>query len=36
LLLKRPVDDLKYQVAHRFEFQNLPVTTTQGNLFGSL
>ncbi|MEO5945113.1 MAG: 2'-5' RNA ligase family protein [Ferruginibacter sp.] len=40
LLLKRPVDEsdsyrIKYQVAQRFEFQNLPVNTTQGNLFGS-
>jgi 2'-5' RNA ligase len=34
LLLKRPVDELKYQVAGRFEFQNLPVTTKQGELFG--
>lgn len=38
LLLKRPVDEsdsyrIKYQVAQRFEFQNLPVATTQGNLF---
>ncbi|MEO7044388.1 MAG: hypothetical protein ABI091_03715, partial [Ferruginibacter sp.] len=33
LLLKRPVDDLKYQVVQHFEFQNLPVNTTQGNLF---
>ena len=35
LLLKRPVGEIKYEVAHRFEFQNLPVTTTQGDLFGS-
>ena len=34
LLLKRPVGELKYQVAGRFEFQNLPVTTKQGELFG--
>jgi len=33
LLLKRPVGELKYQVAGRFEFQNLPVTTKQGELF---
>jgi 2'-5' RNA ligase len=33
LLLKRPVDELKYQIAMRFEFQNLPVTTKQGELF---
>jgi hypothetical protein len=25
---------LKYQVAGSFEFQNLPVTTKQGELFG--
>lgn len=34
LLLKRPVGEFKYQIAGRFEFQNLPVTTTQGALFG--
>ncbi len=33
LLLKRPVGELKYQIAQRFEFQNLPVNTTQGELF---
>jgi len=33
LLLKRPVGELKYQVVQRFEFQNLPVTTKQGELF---
>jgi 2'-5' RNA ligase len=33
LLLKRPVGELKYQIAKRFEFQNLPVTTKQGALF---
>jgi len=33
LLLKRPLDEKKYQVVHRFEFQNLPVTTKQGELF---
>lgn len=33
LLLKRPVGEMKYQIAGRFEFQNLPVTTTQGALF---
>ncbi len=31
--LKRPVDEKKYQVVQRFEFQNLPVTTKQGQLF---
>ncbi|MBC7888504.1 MAG: 2'-5' RNA ligase family protein [Ferruginibacter sp.] len=33
LLLKRPVGEMKYEIAQRFEFQNLPVTTTQGALF---
>ena len=33
LLLKRPVGEIKYQIAGRFEFQNLPVTTIQGGLF---
>ncbi|MEO6547039.1 MAG: 2'-5' RNA ligase family protein [Ferruginibacter sp.] len=33
LLLKRPVGEFKYEIAQRFEFQNLPVTTTQGMLF---
>jgi 2'-5' RNA ligase len=34
LLLKRPVGEMKYQVAKWFEFQNLPVATKQGELFG--
>ena len=34
LLLKRPVGELKYLVAGRFDFQNLPVTIKQGELFG--
>jgi 2'-5' RNA ligase len=34
LLLKRPVGTLKYEIAQRFEFQNLPVGTKQGDLFG--
>ena len=34
LLLKRPLGEMKYQIAARFEFQNLPVATTQGALFG--
>ncbi len=34
LLLKRPLGELKYQIAKRFEFQNLPVATKQGELFG--
>jgi 2'-5' RNA ligase len=34
LLLKRPAGEkVKFQIAKRFEFQNLPVTTKQGNLF---
>jgi len=34
LLLKRKVGDMPYQIAARFEFQNLPVSTKQGELFG--
>lgn len=34
LLLKRPVGEMKYEIARRFEFQNLPVSTKQGELFG--
>jgi 2'-5' RNA ligase len=33
LLLKRPHGEMKYEIAKRFEFQNLPVTTKQGELF---
>ena len=33
LLLKRPLDEKKYQVVQRFDFQNLPVSTKQGELF---
>ena len=34
LLLKRPAGQKgAFQIARRFEFQNLPVTTRQGNLF---
>jgi 2'-5' RNA ligase len=34
LLLKRQAGQkAKFQIARRFEFQNLPVTTKQGNLF---
>ena len=33
LLLKRPLDEKKYQVVQRLEFQNLPVMTKQGELF---
>ena len=32
-LLKRPAGEIKYQVAQKFSFQNLPVTTKQGELF---
>lgn len=35
LLLKRPVGEWKYQIVKRFEFQNLPVATRQGELFGT-
>lgn len=34
ILLKRPVGEMKYQIAQRFQFQNLPVATKQGDLFG--
>lgn len=33
LLLKRRSGEVKYQVAAKFEFQNLPVLTKQGELF---
>lgn len=33
LLLKRPAGEMKYQVVRRFEFQHMPVATTQGELF---
>jgi 2'-5' RNA ligase len=33
LLLKRPVGELKYEIAARFPFENLPVETVQGALF---
>jgi 2'-5' RNA ligase len=33
LLLKRPVGELKYEIVKRFEFENLPVNTVQGDLF---
>lgn len=37
LLLKRTAGEKgKYQIARRFEFQNLPVATKQGNLFSPL
>lgn len=35
LLLKRPRNEIKaYQIVQRFAFQNLPVATIQGELFG--
>ncbi len=33
LLLRRPVGEMNYQIVQRFEFQNLPVATVQGDLF---
>jgi len=33
LLLKKPIGEMKYQIVQRFEFQNMPVTTKQGELF---
>lgn len=36
LLLKRPVGESKYQIVQRLEFQNLAVTTKQGELFSPL
>jgi 2'-5' RNA ligase len=32
-LLKRPAGEMKYLIAQKFEFQNLPVATKQGELF---
>jgi 2'-5' RNA ligase len=34
LLLKRPANEMHYQPVNRFVFQNMPVTTKQGELFG--
>lgn len=34
LLLKRLAGEMKYEIVQRFEFQNLPVTVRQGDLFG--
>lgn len=34
LLLKRPAGEMGYHPVQRFEFQNLPVMTKQGELFG--
>jgi 2'-5' RNA ligase len=33
LLLKRPLGERSYQIVRRFEFQNMPVATRQGELF---
>ena len=33
LLLKRQAGEMKYEIVQRFEFQNLPVTVKQGDLF---
>jgi 2'-5' RNA ligase len=33
LLLKRPAGELKYEIVKRFYFENLPVSTKQGDLF---
>ncbi len=33
LLIKRKMGEMKYQIVERFEFQNLPVATKQGELF---
>lgn len=33
VLLRRPVGEMKYQVVQKFEFQNMPVMTRQGELF---
>jgi 2'-5' RNA ligase len=33
VLLRRPVGEMKYQVIQKFEFQNMPVMTKQGELF---
>ncbi len=33
LLLRRPLGDMKYQVVGGFDFLNMPVATTQGDLF---
>lgn len=34
LLLRRPLNEQKYQIIKRFEFKNMPVSTVQGDLFG--
>ncbi len=34
LLLRRPLNDKKFEIIQRFEFENMPVSTKQGELFG--
>ena len=34
ILLRRPAGEVKYQAVRRFEFENLPVSIKQGELFG--
>jgi hypothetical protein len=34
ILLRRPAGESRYQPVRRFEFQNMPVTIKQGELFG--
>ena len=34
ILLRRPSGEVKYQAVRRFEFENLPVSIKQGELFG--
>ncbi len=34
LLLKRPLGEFRYEIVQRFDFKNLPINTTQGELFG--
>jgi len=34
VLMKRPAGEIGYKTLQRFEFQNLPVSTKQGELFG--
>jgi len=33
ILLKRPVGEIKYVMVEKFEFQNMPVSVKQGELF---
>ena len=33
VLLRRPAGEMKYQVVQKFQFQNMPVMTKQGELF---